>query len=269
MKIVNLFQNAVPTLRLTAERFSEGVIGGGRACVVTTEHFLSVFVNERLITEMTCTPAALPELVLGWMFTEGIVSGLADVDELCISSHGDRCQVSLRTDERRAPPRAGKENVSCRQGEPEHMPAARPSSPEREERVPFCIKKETVFSIAERFSADTPIHRMTHGTHSCLLASSERVLCVYEDIGRYNALDKAVGHALLQGHHLETSLLYTSGRVPAHMMKKVIQAGIPVVISNAYPTDQAVLLARQYDICLICEACPDRFTVFSGASRVF
>ena len=87
-----------------------------------------------------------------------------------------------------------------------------------------------------------------------------------EDIGRHNALDKAIGRALLDGLDLSRCVLFSSGRIPADMMEKAIRARVPVLVSNAVPTAQAVDLARRYRVVLICSARRDSMNVFSDKS---
>ena len=53
-----------------------------------------------------------------------------------------------------------------------------------------------------------------------------------EDIGRHNAVDKAVGYAVLNDIPLSGCMIFTSGRVPVDMVEKVIVAGIPVLVSK-------------------------------------
>ena len=57
-------------------------------------------------------------------------------------------------------------------------------------------------------------------------------------------------------------MLFTTGRVPTDMVEKVIVAGVPVLISKAVPTENAVLLAGEYGLNLICRAWPDRFEIY-------
>ena len=81
----------------------------------------------------------------------------------------------------------------------------------------------------------------------------------FEDIGRHNALDKAVGHMLLNNKEAEGCVLFTTGRVAADMVIKTVASGIPVLVSKAVPTTKALSLAKKYGLKLICNAWPDSY----------
>jgi FdhD protein len=135
------------------------------------------------------------------------------------------------------------------------------------ERKPERLPKSTwepewIFSMADEFASGGKIHKITRGTHSAYLSVRGEVVFHCEDIGRHNALDKAIGYALMQGYQREECMLFTTGRVPTDMVKKAIYAQIPVLVSKASPTDAAIELAKQYDLTLICNAWPDRYEIF-------
>lgn len=231
---------------------------------VACEHLLSVYINEKPAMELVCSPELLVELVLGRLLTEGIISGPQDVETLYICEQGARCRVFLRPSAASLVPAA--ETVpSCCTGNRLFL---RPAEQTLSTREPYRWRPEWITALAQVFAGGTPVHNSTHGTHSCILAKEGVPLYCCEDLGRHNALDKAVGCALRNGVDLGKTILYTSGRVPVDMMQKVIRAGVPVIVSNAVPTDQAVSLAKQYGVTLICRARPRSFLVFSGADRM-
>ena len=139
---------------------------------------------------------------------------------------------------------------------------------EAEENVdvlpPFTWDYRWVHDLALAFRAGAPLYEQTHGIHSCFLMLDGEIRYVCEDIGRHNALDKAIGRALIDGLDLSRCVLFSSGRIPDDMMEKVIRARVPLLASNAVPTDKAVELARRYHVTLICSARPDAMDIYSG-----
>ena len=67
---------------------------------VLVEHLMDVYVNEVLTMKLVCTPENLAELVLGRLFTEGIIAAPDDVEMLYVCEHGSRARVVLRCEER-------------------------------------------------------------------------------------------------------------------------------------------------------------------------
>ena len=114
------------------------------------------------------------------------------------------------------------------------------------------LQPEWVDALAAAMSAGLPLYQATHAVHSCFVLHEGRILCACEDIGRHNALDKAVGSMLLAGVPLSECVLYTSGRVPMDMVRKAIRAGVPTLVSKTMPTVQSLELAAEYGLQLLC-----------------
>ena len=94
-----------------------------------------------------------------------------------------------------------------------------------------------------------PLYRATHAVHSCLLLRAGKILYRCEDLGRHNALDKAVGCALTEGVPLAECVLFTSGRVPVDMVRAgeqeyahgtVAGAGRGIWIETAHPAKEMI-----------------------------
>jgi FdhD protein len=101
-------------------------------------------------------------------------------------------------------------------------------------------------ALPERLRAAQPAFDRTGGLHaSALFDAAGDLRVVREDVGRHNALDKVVGHALLAGGlPLADSILLVSGRVSFEIMQKALAAGIPAVAAISAPTSAAVEFAR-------------------------
>ncbi|ALM75678.1 formate dehydrogenase accessory sulfurtransferase FdhD [Thermococcus barophilus] len=131
------------------------------------------------------------------------------------------------------------------------------------------IYPELILKISSSMTQLADVWKKTGGTHWAALFDKEgNLLAFSEDIGRHNAVDKVVGYAVLRGLSLGELILASSGRMPYNMVKKAVNAGIPVVITKSPPTDKGVELAKKYGITLIGFARGKRFNVYSGEHRI-
>ena len=110
----------------------------------------------------------------------------------------------------------------------------------------------------------------TGGLHATgLFSASGELLCVREDVGRHNAMDKVVGWALGEGRlPLADGLLCVSGRLSFELVQKAVVAGARVLVGVGAPTSLAVSLAREYGLTLGGFARAGRVNVYSGEDRV-
>ena len=114
------------------------------------------------------------------------------------------------------------------------------------------VMVEEIFQVAEEcFENPGSLFADTGCAHSCALVHKGQVLCQMEDIGRYNALDKAIGYALM--HHIpyKEAYVFASGRVSAGYISKVVKAGFQLVVSRAAVTKAAVDIAKKENVTLV------------------
>lgn len=210
---------------------------------VLSEHSAEVYINGKRNMKLTCSPQYLTELVLGHLYTEGLVEGVCDIEAVSWHEDGKKAEVVMRE---------------------------KPHAREMKGVRPMVWKPEWIFRIADHFAEGMPLHRKTWATHSCFLAREDKILFECEDIGRHNAFDKVIGYALRNGIDLTKCIAYSSGRIPVDMAEKAVMAGIPVLAAKAVPTIEALRLAEEYHLTLVGAGRTDRmkvYTSFAGECR--
>lgn len=217
----------------------------GTERTLAAEHAATILVNEQPAFRVVCTPELLPQLALGRLLTEGWITAADEVERVAVCAQGLKISVQLRHP-LAAAEQAGQEVPSCctdnlTLASPVRLPPLAPV-PQRE------IPAAWVDALADAMGQGLPLYRATHAVHSCLLLRAGKILYRCEDLGRHNALDKAVGCALTEGVPLAECVLFTSGRVPVDMVRKAIRAGVPALVSKSMPTVQSLELAEEYGL---------------------
>ena len=117
-------------------------------------------------------------------------------------------------------------------------------------------------------AANQPLRHRTRASHAAALCDrAGNILCVSEDVGRHNALDKAIGKALLDGSLPNAALAVLSSRVSYEMVQKTARARIPMIFAVSRPTALAVELTSRLNMGLACLAEGVGAYVFCGESR--
>ncbi|MCR4705208.1 MAG: formate dehydrogenase accessory sulfurtransferase FdhD [Lachnospiraceae bacterium] len=237
MKITNLYETPKCSEASAAVRFFSD---GRRMCVtkdLIAEHTIAVYIDDAPVLEIACTASSLPELVVGRLFTEGKIAGADEIETVTIGENGERADVVLRMAACEASQKATRNKVAE-------------------------LDRNVLFAILEKAGEELPLHRLTYAAHGAFLIDMTGVSYAAEDIGRHNAIDKVIGHLLIEGLDPKKCLIYTTGRVPLDSVNKAIRAGVAAIVSKADPTAQTVRAAHDAGLRLICRARSDSFDLY-------
>ena len=132
------------------------------------------------------------------------------------------------------------------------------------------VQATTIAELPERLRAAQRTFDRTGGLHATgLFTADGELVLVREDVGRHNALDKAIGNRLLAGETpLGGTVAIVSGRASFELVQKAAVAGIPVLCAVGAPSSLAVDAARRLGLTLVGFLRDGRFNVYAGASRV-
>jgi FdhD protein len=112
------------------------------------------------------------------------------------------------------------------------------------------------------------LHRETRSAHAALLLDEDlQPVSFSEDVGRHNALDKAIGKALLENRLPSSSVTVMSSRLSYELVQKAARAGLAFLFGISRPTALAVDLAREIGMTLACSK-GERLMIFSGKGRI-
>ncbi len=144
------------------------------------------------------------------------------------------------------------------------------------------IKKEKTDSSEPKITKDIIVHSpnilktnqsefsKTGGIHaSGLFNSKGEIICLREDVGRHNALDKLIGSAMINDQIMPKNQFITcSGRLNFELVQKVLMTNIGIMIGVGAPTSLAIDLANKFDMTLIGFVKKDSFNVYTNNSKV-
>jgi FdhD protein len=251
---------------------------------VVMEEPLQLLLDGEPLSVVMRTPGQDIELALGLLFAEGIVRSLDDVRELRISAESGESEATLHVDasivdsnqvdvhlartRRRKPARSMLSSSACGVCGAVMIEDLRrdlsvlPSGPS--------VDAAILPGLVERLRSSQGVFDRTGGLHGAgLFEPGGQPICMREDVGRHNAVDKVVGRMLLDGRlPAGSSILIVSGRAGYEIVQKSITAGIPVVAAVGAPSSLAVALSRDFNQTLVGFLRGERFNVYAAAERL-
>jgi FdhD protein len=268
------------TSRYRVVRMADGV-ATARPDTLAAEEPLEIRVAGRPLTVTMRTPGDDFDLARGFLVSEGVVSAASDVAAIvyCAGATADGANtynvLDVLLDEGVAAPDPSLERnfyttSSCGLCGKASLDAVRTISKWSVDRDPLRLTAETIATLPEKLRAAQRVFDRTGGLHAAALFDADGdLLCVREDVGRHNAVDKVIGWAYGAGRlPLTGTTLMVSGRASFELVQKAVMAGVPALAAVSAPSSLAVDLAREMGLTLIGFLRGTSMNIYSGAERI-
>ena len=259
--------------KVDVQRLSTGPLAESAVheqCQVVVERPVTIEIGGETAYTVLCTPTDIKPMVLGFLLSEGIIRGKHDVIGIEECEHDSGIVRVQLAEGAPGPAERGRNLVivsACGMcgsegvGQMLATVAAVGSS--------LRVDRSVLRTVRQAVSRNQPLFKESGGTHAAGIfdAAGGLITCA-EDIGRHNALDKAIGKCLIERGSATGYGAALSGRVSLEMVVKCARAGIELITAVSAPTSLAVDAAARWNITLCAFVRETRATVFTCGSRV-
>ncbi|HDZ77313.1 MAG TPA: formate dehydrogenase accessory sulfurtransferase FdhD [Candidatus Omnitrophica bacterium] len=233
----------------------------------------TIQVNNQELVTLLASPADLKDLTVGFLYSSGLIKKYSDIKSIILDERSWMTSVELKNKKldkdlyfkRLFTSGCGRGVLFYNSLDLMHR---------RKIESDFCLSCRDVSRLMKVFRNKSSVFKKTGGVHSAGLSYGKKIILFNEDIGRHNAVDKVIGQALRENaasctsKYFTNSILCTSGRISSEILLKVKKAAIPVIVSLGAPTDQAVKLARSFNLTLVGFARGEKMNVYSVKNRI-
>lgn len=236
--------NVSPTSAMIASRrLVEGRFVDARPPIVI-ERELRIILNGSHLATASLMPGMEREFVTGYLFGQGFIKTIQDILSLVVE--GTAASVTL-PDKAAATAGTTSYRIVSGGGRTAFADAALPKI-----QSGLRLEKDAVFRAMNRLFEIATVYKETEGVHAAgIFNPGAEPVCVVEDIGRHNCLDKAIGYALLNDIDCGNSFVVSTGRMASEMVTKLCRAGFPVAATKTAVTDKGREIALAGGMTLI------------------
>jgi FdhD protein len=219
----------------------------------------ALFVNGRHMTTAMMSPNGIEDFVTGFLFTEQVIKKADEIESIKV----DENRISVITTNLFKVIGPKKTILSGCGGSASYIDP---------EKLPII---HSDFSISTAFITDmikptlnTELHKITGGIHVVALVGAHNIITIAEDIGRHNALDRVIGHALRNGIDLSQTFIIVSGRISSEMARKCLTANIPIIVSRGATTTLAIEIAEKNGLTIVGFVRGVKMNVYTHPDRI-
>jgi len=220
---------------------------------------LEIIINKTQRILIMHTPLMSKELVHGFLYTDGYVSDIGEIMSCHVQTrrhpHGEAfveaiVTTSVTPGNTRGPIPERISYSSCGICGREELEEMRRGLGRIKSRQ--CFSMAVLEEIPDKMRDYQPLYTSTKAAHAALLFDAQgNFITGAEDVGRHNAIDKAIGFCLLNKIPTADKVIVSSGRASLEMILKAVRGGFPLFVAMSRPTARAVEAAKFYNLTLV------------------
>ncbi|MDY6907982.1 MAG: formate dehydrogenase accessory sulfurtransferase FdhD [Chloroflexota bacterium] len=236
--------------------------------IVAAEFPLTIVLDGQEIVTLLCTPSDMKHLAIGFLSSEGLIAGGADIGRVMLDDRRGVVRVETvggGVVERELP---FKRLITSGCGRGASFYSAADAMSQAGVESGLTMSAGEVTALVRQFQRRSEMYRATGGVHSAALCHGQDILVFAEDIGRHNAIDKVFGECIVRGIPTADCVVVTSGRISSEILMKVARRDIPMLISRSAATDMAVELGLRLGVTVVGFVRGQRMNVYSHEWRV-
>jgi FdhD protein len=236
---------------------------------VAMEAPVNIYINDEYLITLLSTPRLQRELALGWLFDEGVLRSRKEIEKVTLEEDN----VTVRT---KRPLQEEKLSVvgvtrilttACGLSVNKFLKVMEQRG-KKTIKSDYTIKADHIIRMVQQLDNQAKLFKLTGGTHASALFEEGKLVAFAEDIGRHNAIDKAIGIAVQSDADFSKCVLISSGRQPADMVLKAARMEIPILASKASPIRSGIIAAKKAGVTLVCFVRQQRMNIYTYPDRI-
>jgi len=253
-----------------ARHYEKGVVSDREEPVIA-ERYIDLIINGQETVRLMALPNQIEELITGFLFCECIISRNEDIVSLKFNPASMSVEVLLAEGIR--PTFSDKiRSVTTACGRGLSFVTALSSDYFKPVTSNLTLSPQIIIDLMRSLQRTSSLFRETGGVHSAAIAENGTIEFCTDDIGRHNAVDKAIGWLLRAGRLTAATenpcILLTTGRMASEIIVKAVRARFAILISPSAPTSGAIQIAEKHGLTLIGFARGERFNIYTHNERV-
>lgn len=223
---------------------------------IVAEFPLGLVVNGKYKNTFLCSPYKLKELVIGYLRSVNLISHKEDILDFEINH--DKKVAYVNIDESIV----NHDKNTLYLNNYDFLEA----SPIYNDNLK--INVSDIYKTMEYNLNLSQVFKNTAGVHCVSIYENNRLVVACEDVARHNAMDKVIGHCILNDIPLNNKVIFVSGRLSFEMIKKTAMVGVPIVVAKSAITSLVIETAQKLNITLVGFVRGEKMNVYTNPHRI-